>query len=56
MEHLVKGCAKCRRKGCEKCEYLRAMRYAVRYQKPAEWWRMTGQSAVQGAVRFLGRT
>ena len=53
MEHMVKNCSKCRRRGCEKCTYVQSLRYVVRWQKPAEWWRTTGQSAVMGAVRFL---
>ena len=53
MEHMVKNCTKCRRKGCEKCIFVHALRYVVRWQKPADWWRRTGQSAVMGTVRFL---
>ena len=53
MEHMVKNCTKCRRKGCEKCTYVHALRYVVRWQKPGEWWRRTGQSAVMGTVRYL---
>ena len=56
MEHMVKNCSKCRRKGCEKCTYVAALRYVARRQKPAEWWQRTGQSAVLGAVRFLKST
>ena len=53
MEHMVKNCSKCRRNGCQHCTYLHALRYVVRWQKPAEGWKRTGQNAVLGAVRFL---
>ena len=53
MEHMVKNCTKCKRNGCERCSYVHSLRYVVRWQKPGEWWKRTGQSAVLGAVRFL---
>ena len=52
-EHMVKNCSQCRRRGCEKCTYVHALRYVVRWQRPADLWTKTGQSAVMGAVRFL---
>ena len=55
MEHKVKFCAKCRRDGCEKCEYMMSLRYVVRHQKPAYWWRTSSHPAVTGTVRFLNR-
>ena len=56
MEHMARNCSNCRRRGCEKCTYVHALRYVVRWHKPADWWMRTGQSAVLGAVRFLKRT
>ena len=53
MEHMVKNCTKCRRNGCERCSYVHSLRYVVRWQKPGEWWKRTGQAAVLGAVRYL---
>ena len=53
MEHLVRYCSKCRRQGCEKCDYVKCLRYVVRWQKPADWWKRTSQAAVMGTVRFL---
>ena len=53
MEHAVRYCSKCRRGGCEKCDYLKSLRYVVRWQKPADWWRRSSQAAVTGTVRFL---
>ena len=53
MEHLVRPCGKCKRKGCEKCSYNHALRRLVRHQKPGDWWQRTGQRAVMGSVRFL---
>ena len=53
MEHMVRFCSKCRRKGCEKCDYVRCLRYVARWQKPGDWWKRSGQSAVMGALRFL---
>ena len=53
MEHLVRYCSKCRRSGCEKCDYLKCLRHVVRYQKPGEWWRRISHAAVTGTVRFL---
>ena len=53
LEHKVKFCAKCRRRGCEKCEYVHCLRYVVRHQRPAYWWRTSSQAAVMGTVRFL---
>ena len=53
MEHLVRYCSKCRRQGCEKCDYVKCLRYVVRWQKPADWWKRTSQAAAMGAVRFL---
>ena len=53
MEGTVRFCNKCRRTGCEKCDYLKCLRYVVRWQKPADWRRRTSQTAVMGALRFL---
>ena len=53
MEHKVRFCSKCRRSGCEKCDYNKCLRYVVRHQKPGDWWMRSGQSAVMGALRFL---
>ena len=52
-ESMVRFCTKCRRGGCEYCDYIHALRYVVRWQKPAAWWKRTGQNAVLGSVRFL---
>ena len=30
MEHLVRYCSKCRRTGCEKCDYMKCLRYVAR--------------------------
>ena len=53
MEHLVRFCSKCRRSGCEKCDYIKSLRYVVRWQKPGDWWKTTSHHAVKGTVRFL---
>ena len=53
MEHMVRFCSTCRRTGCEKCDYVRCLRYVVRWQKPGEWWKRTGQIVVMGGLRFL---
>ena len=53
LEHKVRFCAKCNRRGCEKCAYLHSLRYAVRHQRPAYWWRTSSHAAVTGTVRFL---
>ena len=53
MEGMVRFCSKCRRCGCEKCDYIKCLRYVVRWQKPADWWKRSGQSAVMGGLRFL---
>ena len=53
MEHLVRFCAKCRRRGCEKCDYVKCLRHVVRFQKPAYWWKTSSHPAVTGTVRFL---
>ena len=53
MEHLVRFCSKCRRTGCEKCDYVKCLRHVVRYQKPGDWWLRTSQTAVTGTVRYL---
>ena len=53
MEHKVKYCSKCRRDGCEKCDYVKCLKYVVRWQKPAQWWRRSSHAAVLGTVRFL---
>ena len=39
MEHMVRNCSKCRNRGCEKCTYVHALRYVVRWQRPADWWK-----------------
>ena len=52
-ESMVRFCTKCRRGGCEYCDYIHSLRYVVRWQKPAAWWRRTGHNAVLGSVRFL---
>ena len=56
MEHMVKNCSKCRRRGCEKCTYVHALRYVVRWQKPGDWWKKSSHPAVTGTVRFLRGT
>ena len=33
MEHLVRFCSKCRRTGCESCDYVKCLRYVVRRNK-----------------------
>ncbi len=40
-------CAKCEWKwGCERCEYMHALRYVVRWEKPSAWWfRLEGRAA-----------
>ena len=53
IEHAVRNCSKCRRRGCEACAYEWALRYVVRHGKPAAWWKRTGQAAVMGAARML---
>ena len=53
MEQKVRYCSKCRRTGCEKCDYVKCLRYVVRNQKPADWWNRTSQQAIMGAIRFL---
>ena len=53
MEGMVRFCSKCRRCGCEKCDYIKCLRYVVRWQKPADWWKRQGQAAVMGGLRFL---
>ena len=53
MDGMVKWCTKCNRAGCEKCSYKWALRYVVRWQKPAYWWRTSSHPAVTGTVRFL---
>ena len=53
MESIVRFCSKCRRSGCEKCDYVKCLRYVVRWQKPAEWWMRSGHTAILGALRFL---
>ena len=53
IEHAVRNCSKCRRRGCEARAYEWALRYAVRNGKPASWWKRTGQAAVMGAARML---
>ena len=53
MEHLVRFCSKCRRSGCEKCDYVKCLRHVVRYQKPGDWWRRSSHPAVTGTVRYL---
>ena len=51
MEHMARNCSNCRRRGCEKCTYVHALRYVVRWQRPGDWWRRTGQYDV--TVRFV---
>ena len=53
MDPMVRFCSKCRRNGCEKCDYLKSLRYVVRWQKPAAWWKTSSQAAVMGTVRYL---
>ena len=53
MEGVVRFCSKCRRCGCEKCDYSKCSRYDVGWQKPADWWKRQGQAAVMGGLRFL---
>ena len=53
MEHMVRFCSKCRRHGCESCDYKKCMKYVVRNQKPGAWWRRSSHQAVTGTVRFL---
>ena len=52
-ESMVRFCTKCRRGGCEYCDYIHSLRYVVRWERPAAWWKRTGQNAVLGAMRFL---
>ena len=47
MEHKVRFCSKCRRSGCEKCDYVKCLRYVVRWQKPGDWWRRSGHAAME---------
>ena len=56
MEHLVRFCSKCRRSGCEKCEYVKSLRFVVRWQKPADWWKRSSHPAVMGTMRYLKAT
>ena len=56
MEPLVRFCSKCRRSGCEKCDYVKSLRYVMRWQKPGDWWQREGHSAVMGTVRYLRGT
>ena len=53
MEGMVRLCSKCRRTSCEKCDYVKCLRYVVRHQKPADWYSCSGQTAVMGGLRFL---
>ena len=53
MEHQVRYCSKCRRRGCERCDYIKCLRHVVRHQKPGDWFLRSSQSAVSGTVRFL---
>ena len=53
MEGMVRFCSKCRRTSCEKCDYVKSLRYVVRHQKPADWYSRSGQTAVMGGLRFL---
>ena len=39
MKHMVRACYKCRMMGCERCSYVRALRYLVKWQRPPAWWR-----------------
>ena len=55
MDGMVKWCTRCKRAGCEKCSYMWALRYVVRHQQPAYWWRTSSHPAVTGTVRFLNR-
>ena len=56
MEPLVRFCSKCIRSGSEKCDYVNTLRYAMRWQKPVDWWRREGHSAAMGTVRYLRGT
>ena len=56
MEPLVRFCSRCRRSGCEKCDYVKSLRYVMRWQKPGDWWQREGHSAVMGTVRYLRGT
>ena len=53
MEHMVRYCSKCRHSGCERCDYIKSLRFIVRHQKPADWWQRSSHEAVLGTVRFL---
>ena len=53
MEHMVRYCSKCRQGGCERCDYIKSLRFIVRHQKPADWWQRSSHEAVLGTVRFL---
>ena len=53
MEHEVRYCSKCRRSGCEKCDYIKCLRHVVRHQKPGDWFMRSSHDAVSGTVRFL---
>ena len=56
MEHKARMCSKCRRSTCERCDYIKSMRYVVRWQKPASWFMTASHPAVMGTVRFLKAT
>ena len=55
MDGMVKWCTKCNRAGCEKCSYKWALRYVVRWQQPAYWWRTGGGVDENPFMNFIAK-
>ena len=52
----IEVCSRCHwSTGCERCSYEHAMRYVLRWGKPAAWWNKTSKEALLSERRVVAK-